>query len=344
MPSFFNRLRFYLSGGVPKTSKFEGARASLERKYADYLSLKQTPNFLHYQSLALQVATPRRQSGLSKKERRALKREFAALRKSAEVVNFFKAQKAAHNFRQITCWKLTFDGTFKGKTLDTRKWTTLPVLPENTPDILYSSPYEYHVYTNGGNVSLLDQTLAIVTKQEPAQQGVGFDSRVGFLPVERSFTSGIVSSIEKFSQPHGKIEVRCRFNSPHRGMYHAIWLRSHKMLPHVNMLRVDGKAEFGAFAASEPSENHLHKYVDVWSRALLRQNTYYVVAVEWDKETIVWRVNGAKIFSAPNIIAGKPMHIAFSSGVTRKINTSAQAVLEVDWVKAYDYQGEVVLP
>ena len=71
-------------------------------KYERYNALKQTDNMLFYRELSAQVATPRRQSGLSKKEWKSMKREFNRLRKTEEVAAFFKLQKTSRNFHPIT--------------------------------------------------------------------------------------------------------------------------------------------------------------------------------------------------------------------------------------------------
>jgi hypothetical protein len=335
MSVFFKRLLFHLSGGITKTSKYEARRAALEKRYATYLSLKQTTNLLRYQELALQIATPRRQSGLSKKEWRAMKREFTKLRKSAEVLDFFKLQKSSNNFREITCWELIFEDAFDGNALDTTKWITHPALVGSTLKTLYSPSDENHIYTDGDNVTVSKQTLKILVKREHAQ-GVGFNGMIGFAPIEREYTSGIVNTAQSHSQQYGKIEAKIRFSKLEKGLYHSMWLGTGKMLPHVNVLRVGAEVEFSAFAAQKDGE--VLRYVETWKRSLLRQNTAYIVAITWSKERITWRINGVELFSAPNII-DEPMYIAFSSGVTGKPNLSSPAALEVDWVKAYKHQS-----
>jgi hypothetical protein len=334
MSGFFKRLLFHLSGGITNTSKYEVRRAALEKKYAKYLSLKQTPILLRYRELALQVATPRRQSGLSKKEWRAMKQEFAQLRKSADVSNFFRLQKSSDNFHEITRWELAFEDSFDGKALDKDRWVTHPAIVGNAVELLYSSSDENHVYTDGGNVVVEDHTLKIMVKQEHAD-GVGFHEQVGFVPIEREYTAGIVNTAHSHTQLYGKVEAKIRFNKRKRGIYYAMWLGTGKVLPHVNVLRTGSEIELSAFAGQKAGKEL--RYVETWKRSLLRKNTAYIVALEWDREVMTWKINGTVLFSAPNTV-NEPVYIAFSSGVTGAPHISTPAVLEVSWVKAYKHK------
>ncbi|MDR3365468.1 MAG: family 16 glycosylhydrolase [Prevotellaceae bacterium] len=335
MVGFFKRLRFHLSGGIPGVSKYEARRAALARKYEKYLSLKQTPNLLRYRELALQIATPRRQSGLSKKEWGKMKREFAGLRKSADVVDFFKLQKSSNNFSEITRWKLVFEDSFGGTALDKAKWITHPAPVGATLKTLYSPSDENHLYTDGDNLAVANQTLKILVKREHAH-GVGFSGQVGFAPIEREYTSGIVNTAQSYTQQYGKVEAKIRFGKLEKGVYHSVWLGAGKMLPHVNVLRIGAEVEFSVFAEQKSGE--VLRYVETWKRSLLRQNTGYIVAVEWSKERMTWKINGVELFSAPNIV-DEPVYIALSSGVVGKPKLLAPAALEVSWVKAYEHQA-----
>ncbi|MDR1023565.1 MAG: hypothetical protein LBL94_09905 [Prevotellaceae bacterium] len=327
-------MKFHLSGGITNTSKYEARRAALEKKYAKYISLKQTADLLRYQELAVQVATPRRQSGLSKKDWQAMNREFARLRKSADVSDFFKLQRSSDNFHEILRWELAFEDTFVGTALDTAKWTPRPAVIEAASEILYSPSGENHLYTDGANVTVSGHVLKIMVRREQAS-GIGFHERLGFMPIERKYTSGIVNTARSYLQQYGKIEAKICFSKLEKGMYYSMWLGTGKKLPHVNVLRIGSKIELSAFAErSERSGGEKLQHVETWKRSLLRQNTAYIVAIEWSKDMMIWKINGVTLFSAPNIV-NEPMYIAFSSGVTGKPNVSTLAALEVCWVRGY---------
>jgi len=332
MSVFFKRLIFFLKGGIPTLAKYEAYLDVLEKKFEKYNALKASEAMVRYYELAAQIFTPRRQSGLSKRERKRMKQEFSLLRKSAEVVDFFKLQKSSRNFRSITDWELAFEDTFNGSALDTSKWITCPYAAGR--ELLYSSAEENHLYTDGANVSVANQSLKIVTKSEHAT-GLAFGREVGFVNAERNFTSGIVNTGKSYTQQYGKIEAKIRFSSPSKKFYHAMWLSTQRMLPHINVVRIGSKVELSV-CAQGALQNEVQKYVDLWRRRTLKQNTPYIVTLEWNEQTITWKVNGAVLFTAPNVVK-EPMYIGFSSGLTGKYNRSTPAVFEIDWVKAYRY-------
>lgn len=334
MAGFFKRLKFHLAGGITKTSKYEARRAALEKKHEKYLSLKQTPSLLRYQELAIQVATPRVQSGIPRREWKAMRRQFVALRKSDDVVAFFNLQKSSNNFREITRWKLVFEDTFSGAALDETKWITHPAPAGSTLKAPYSPSSENHIYTDGDNLTVANHALKLLVKREPAH-GIGFGAQLGFSPIEREYTAGVVNTAQSHTQLYGKIEAKIKFDRLEKGLYHSMWLGTGKRLPHVNVLRLGANVEFSVFAEQKGGE--VLQYVETWKRSLLKKNTAYIVEVEWSRERIAWKINGVELFSAPGIV-NEPLYIAFSSGVTGKPRLAAPAGMEISWVKAYGPQ------
>jgi beta-glucanase (GH16 family) len=230
--------------------------------------------------------------------------------------------------KEAAQWDLVFEEDFAS--LDKSRWATHPSLVAGAPSMLYSAMTESHVYTDDLNVAVHDGVLTLSTKRETAQ-GLGFSSIVGFAPMERSYTSGTVNSAPAHVQQYGKVEIKFRFSQANKNLYHALWLGSGKLQPHVNIVRLGHKLELSAFANG-------HRQVETWSRGLLSPNTYYRATLEWNKHSMTWRINGAKLFSATNMV-DEPMHIAFSSGVIGKPDIDQPATLEVAWVKAYKYRA-----
>ncbi|MDR2937338.1 MAG: family 16 glycosylhydrolase, partial [Prevotellaceae bacterium] len=304
---------------------------ALLKRYERYTALKDADALLRYRELAAQAASPRRLSGMSKREWKTMKREYKTLRKSAEVKEFFKLQKKEQTFHAITDWDVKFEDNFDCGSLDCKKWLDHYYVVGSKEGMDYSPANENHVYTNGANVSISNQTLKITTKREQIM-GLGFSDVVGFLPVERECSSGIVNTGRSFCMKGGKVEAKIRFTQPSKHIYHAIWLSSGKKLPHVNVMRLGEKLEFSAFSESASAEL---QHVRLWPRKVLRQNSYYIITLEWNTESMVWKINGVPMFTAPNIVE-EPMHIVFSSGATGVLPGSVEpALLEVDWVKAY---------
>jgi hypothetical protein len=295
------------------------------------MSLKKSDVMIVYSDLSVQLSVPRRQSGLKSKEWRELKRKFSRLRKTHEVIEFFKLQKKAKKFKEFLEWQETFSDDFDAQQLNADKWVAHPSLIGLLPGLLYSSADDNQVFTDGNNLNFTDNAVQLITKKEKGT-GLMFSEQFGFFPTERDYTSAIINTGEKYNLQYGKIEVKIKIHSLPKFVYHVAWLGAGKRLPHVNLFRLGDNLEFSAFAENEQQGEVQH--VDLWWKYLLRKNTNYIIKLEWDIECMSWFINGRKMFSAPNII-DTPLYIAFSSGVTGEPHKLSPSVMEIDWVKAY---------
>jgi hypothetical protein len=324
-------IKLYLFGRLPGTVRYEQKQILLKEQYRRYEELRETASVKRYYELSAQVATPRRQSGLSKNEHKALKLELAALRKDANVAQFFKLQKKTHNFKEILQWDEFFYEDFCTAELDPQKWITYRCAAiEQLPEIQYSLAEENHILTTDGqNLRLTGDSLQVLTKKEPAE-GLVFSRDFGFIEAKRNFTSGIINTGDTCRLIYGKVEVKFRVRSASKHVYHAIWMSGGQRLPHINLLRIGKKLEFGEFALTDSG---ISQHTNLWSKRLVRPNTYYILRLLWNKDRIEWYINGKKMFAAPNVIH-EPLFLAFSSGATgREQRSKKESVLEVKWVK-----------
>ncbi|GHU95110.1 hypothetical protein FACS1894156_4220 [Bacteroidia bacterium] len=323
-------LRFVLSGGLPSTSRYEQKQLQMQQNYERYQFLAQSESLKRYSELAAQVATPRSQSGLSKKEWKQIKQNFSTLQKSQEVSQFFRLQKQTKNFKEVAAWKQTFFDNFTAPALDDALWVNrCPTATPALPHINYSLAEEWHLFTeNGNNVQCTGDTLQLITQKEQAA-GIVFSKELGFIPAERNFTSGIVNTDQKYRVQYGKIEAKIKFQSASKYVFHAVWMAAGGQLPHINLLRIGQNIEMSSFAKSDRGAL---QYVDLWGK-ILRQNTFYIIQLLWNEDKITWSINGRPMFSAPCTIH-QPLFLAFSSGILGgEPRTEQPSSLVVDWVK-----------
>lgn len=327
--NLLKRLRFFLSGGLPGTSRYEKKQLQLQQNFERYQVLAQSEKMQRYNELAAQVATPRKQSGLSKKEWKQIKQDFSTLQKSQEISQFFKLQKQSKNFKEIAAWKEVFFDNFNAPALDASKWVTrCPTATEALPHITYTQAEECHLFTDGNNVQSTGETVQVLTQKEPTT-GIVFSKELGFIPAERNFTSGIVNTDEKYRVQYGKIEAKIKFQSTSKYVFHAVWMAAGGQLPHINLLRIGQNIEMSSFAKSDRGTL---QYVDLWGK-ILRQNTFYIIQLLWNEDKITWSINGRPMFSAPNTIH-QPLFLSFSSGILGgEPRTELPSTLTVDWVK-----------
>jgi hypothetical protein len=325
-------LKFILSGGMPSIVRYEQKQAALRALFAKHEALMQLPSVKKYHELAAQIATPRRQSGVSKAEYKKLKIELAAFRKDSSVISFFSLQKKTHNFRDLILSDEFFYEDFTTPELDPQKWIVRrPCADTNMPEIQYSSSDDFHLFTTDGqNIELTDGSMRIITKKEPCE-GLVFSHEFGFIPAKRDFTSGIINTGYGCRLLYGAVEVKFKYRSASKHAYHTIWMSGGKRLPHINIVRIGKKVEMGTFAQS--LDGSIVQHSSVWRKGLLKPDTYYVVRMRWDKDRIEWRINGKKMFSAPCNIH-EPMFLGLSSGVAdQQPHSRKESALEIKIVK-----------
>ncbi|MGL4364065.1 MAG: glycoside hydrolase family 16 protein [Bacteroidales bacterium] len=333
MLSFFSFFKFWRFGKLPKTSAYERQITLSQKNYLRYEELKKTDSMHLWLQLSQQLAVSRTESGLSKKEKKELSKKVKSLRQSKELREFFRLQRKAYTFHHFSNWALRFSDDFTGAELDKEKWHSRWCVQGVEFNANYSPANELHVFTED-NIEVSDQTLKIHTRKEQIT-GLGFSDLIGFTPIERDYTTSIVNTGKALMIQYGKVEIKFRFTLPPKGVYHAFWLGAGRKLPHVNMLRIGEKLELSEFASPKDRTSKAIRHVSLWNRGLLRQKSYYILSVEWNKDKIEWAINGRKLFTAPNLI-NESMYVALSSGVTHKpLKSQTNAILEAEWVKVY---------
>jgi beta-glucanase (GH16 family) len=113
-------------------------------------------------------------------------------------------------------WTCTFDDEFDGTTLDTTKWTTV-----TTSKTGYHSGPECFVDSTN-NVSQANGVLSLTVRQESAPFVCVSSSGTNY---NTQYTSGSVTTANKFTQTYGRFEVNAAFPATAvAGLQSALWL------------------------------------------------------------------------------------------------------------------------
>lgn len=63
---------------------------------------------------------------------------------------------------------------------------------------------------------------------------------------------------------------------------------------------------------------------------------FYIYSLEWNKDKLVWKVNGVPVCSSTQGVPHMPMYVNLNSSLYKDVNGSVlPAELEVDWVRCY---------
>lgn len=193
-------------------------------------------------------------------------------------------------------WLPTFDEEFDGKSLDGKKWT-----PTNAPPNLQEHPLQFYLpdeVTVGGGF------LTVRTQQRPYQ---GYN-----------YTSGDISSLNKFAQCYGRYEVRCRFPRT-AGTWSAAYLlpASGAWPPEIDVAEFIGRDSQAVyltnhwsdgFGGRQMNSHHIWDPAKDWSQ-------WHVYTVEWGPGTVRWSIDGALRATSHDRVAAVPMYLRINTAV-----------------------------
>jgi hypothetical protein len=338
-PEFISELNHIRSLSY-KTSKEHLLEKRLKevRRYAEVKKFKKTGEHTdseyvkEYIELQSKITSPsfRQHKAYLKNKKRHLDSdlylklvEFKRLAKSEYIREYFKIQKKyAAIFEEREQWKITFHDSFHSGQLagvwDTKPYWNGTVLARN-----YSQNSEDHFLSNGNNITLSGDAIQIVVRKE-TETGTAWDEKRGFIPREFAYTSDMLSTAHRFQVGNGRIEAKIGVPDI-KNIYCAFWLGCDKKTPAISVAHYcNHRLVVGTYLAN--------KVVAAKKRLKLHNRRFYIVQLERTKKTLVWRLNGKKIFECANPIT-QPLYIAFTAGVLGKTNDrKLPATFEIDYV------------
>jgi beta-glucanase (GH16 family) len=156
------------------------------------------------------------------------------------------------------------------------------------------------------------------------------------------FTSGTMTSYGSFAQMYGRFEIRCRIPAG-RGLEPKFRLLPVPKgeIPAIDILDAVGgepsKALFGNQWGDEKTERSFTGSYDVGDLS----SGFHTVAIEWDKDKIVWFVDGKERFRSVDGVPHQPMYLAVGLAVGSRQakypdeTTKFPAVFTIDYIRVF---------
>ena len=239
-------------------------------------------------------------------------------------------------------WALSLDENFDGTSLDARLWNDKLWFPGTVNK-------EMQLYRSE-NVAIKDGKLVLTAKKETRE--TGWDGSSPNLPKSLDYTSGVITSRDKFESGYGVYEARLKLPKG-KGYFPAFWLKSHRMEgeappppPEIDIMENLGHETtrtyhtyhyFGADKKAMHSPGNVKGDVDYSA-------DFHTFTVEWSPTTIRWFIDGVesrKAFTQPEFIWKDKMfivlNVAVGSGWSGPPNENTQfpQSMEVDYVRVW---------
>ncbi len=267
--------------------------------------------------------------------------EYKELKKSKKLKWYLKLKKSSR-FDELKNWELVFSDNFENESLNRDKWLTSYFWGKNLLNESYSLANDLHFFTENNNHAIQNGMLKLITRKETVE-GKAWDPSVGFFRKNFDYTSGIVNTGQSFWQKHGIFEAKVRLNaSP--SVYHAFWMVSEKMVPHLNVFKFHGRKKREISAGGfwqDQSDNNKIKQNQTTIRGVDFSKDFYIFRLEWHPDEIIWKINNQIVKKERTDIFNLPMYIIFSSGMAEPAGENSLPVtFDIDWVKIYKPRAE----
>jgi beta-glucanase (GH16 family) len=223
-------------------------------------------------------------------------------------------------------WKLTFSDEFDGTALDLSKWN--PRDPWGRERNRELQAYVTNAF------AVRDGVLNIRAEKRQAS----YSGKV------RAYTSGMMTTYQKFSQQFGRFEIRCQVPKG-KGMWPAFWLLPEPLgwPPEIDVLEILGHEPTKVYCTHHFRDQEREHKSDggSWTGPDF-SGGFHEFAVEWSPDRIVWFVDGIERFKSEKSIPHGKMYMLVNLAVgggwpgDPDEKTEFPAALQVDYVRAYE--------
>lgn len=329
----------FLFGMIPGTDKVEGADNQLRADYAAFQAYEKSDELKHFLELEAEVTSSDfaiRKKNIPKaeyKDSEEFKKleEYQVLKKSEKVLWYFKTKKK-NPFKELAKWEETFNESFSGSTLDTKRWMTRYFWGDAILDEAYTMSDDKSFPTDGKNIEFYDNKLRLVTKHQEIE-GKKWHPTHGFLQDSFEYTSALISTGKSFRQKFGIFKAKIKMSAT--DMTQAFWMVSDSVIPHIDVAKFEkGKLYSNYFwssrAGQEPSKSISKTGGSRYT------GDFYIFSLEWSPSKLVWKIND-KVFKTQSTgVPQEEMYMLFSAGLkTWASDNGLPAAMEIDWIRVY---------
>ncbi|MBU1044483.1 MAG: family 16 glycosylhydrolase [Candidatus Omnitrophica bacterium] len=216
-------------------------------------------------------------------------------------------------------WYLLWHDEFEGKVLDESKWRAEDAALTKNNEMQYYTPED--VWLDNG---------FLVLRSEKRSMG------------KRMYTSGLVETRNKFVFQYGRVEIRAQVPQG-KGLLPAHWMLPATGLwpPEIDIMEVLGH---------QPNVVHMTAHWGVWPDREKKgemfmgsdfSQDFHEYAMEWDKDSIKWFVDGKQHLEVDEYVPHEPFYIILNTAVggdwPGSPNSKTQFPQEhkIDYVRVY---------
>ena len=207
---------------------------------------------------------------------------------------------------------LVFNGTFSGPRLNPNVWATCyPLTPagagcshiSGNPELEWYLPSADQV--SGGVLHLVASPVPVVGTSKTGQTET------------YPCSSGMITSFPSFHFTYGYVQMVAKMpNSKDLNLWPAFWMLPSdpmKFLPEIDIIELVGSRTHGLPVVFHASNGTIDtRYLPTASFS----NGWHTFAIDWERDSIVWYVDGKAVFEVTRNIPDTPMYLLANLAIT----------------------------
>ena len=248
--------------------------------------------------------------------------------KSREDIKKYLSYKGSDAFESLKEWELSFEDDFTSSCLDDTKWINRYHSGNELLGSNYSLEGDKHFFTEGDNIDIQNSCLKIVSREEKIV-GKQWNGVLGFREQEFDYTSGIVTTGNKFRQKYGRFEAKVKVSG--MPVRHCFWLMSDFAAPHIDVFKTLSGKELVTSVFSDVDKGFVNRL-----KGVDFSKDFFIYSLIWEPGKIEWRINNITVWEQRENIPHEPMFVSLGTCIYDDLKGgSLPSVMEVDWVRCY---------
>ena len=232
-------------------------------------------------------------------------------------------QLGGSNKPDIKGWALTFHDEFDGPSLDTSVWNVEDYGKYRYQSCCLNFGSQYFTYNAN---SLKNGYLGIMSNKR----------RLG----NANYTSGAITTENKFSFLYGRVDIRVRFPKG-QGMWPALWMLTANADHEVDIVEMvnDPRVVYQTYHLNVPTYNTSVPQCVITNQNL--SHAFHVFSLIWNPTSLTWYIDGKQTCRITNNLPKTPMYLLLDAAVggdwpgSPDITTAFPQSTIIDYVRVY---------
>ncbi len=226
-------------------------------------------------------------------------------------------------------WYLIWHDEFETQAIDNSKWRVEDAALVKNDELQYYTPEDAYV----------DDGVLVLRSQERPMGG-------------RQYTSGLVETVDRFSQKYGRFEIRAKLPRS-KGMWPAHWLlpEDGSWPPEIDIMEMVGHNTQTIVGTLHWGKWPHNKHYSGIYRGPDFSKDFHIFAIEWEPDEIRWYVDNKQYSSVKAYIPHQPFYIILNTAVGGNMpgdpdeTTVFPQYHRIDYVRVYakEVEGEYYL-